>query len=94
MKPVSDARAKEIADFSAVLRAVGTQLAPQASDAERIRLLAELLEAGEPAVKKWWYQQNAPRGGAGKSILRQLRTGNFAGALPEDCAYGLEEAPE
>jgi len=94
MKPISDTRIKEIAAFSAILRSVGAALVPQGSDAERIRLLAELLEAGEPAVKKWWYAQNAPRGGAARSILRQLRTMDFAGALPQDCLAGLESREE
>jgi len=93
MKPISDARTKEIAEFSATLRSVGSQFEVE-SDAERIRLLAELLEAGEPAVKKWWYAQNAPRGGAARSILKQLRTFKFAGALPDDCVAGLRDQEE
>lgn len=94
MKAISEARARDIAEFSAVLRAAGARLIPNGADAERIRVLAELLEAGEPAVKKWWYAQNAPRGGAAKSILKQLRTFDFPGALPEGCEIGLEEREE
>lgn len=72
MKPISDQRTQEIAAFSEAVRAAGQRLAPHAKDALRIRLLAAELGAGEPAVKKWWYGQNAPRGGSAKAILREL----------------------
>ncbi|MBF0268788.1 MAG: hypothetical protein HQL44_09355 [Alphaproteobacteria bacterium] len=72
MKPVSDTRRHEIEAFSEVVRAAAAQLAPEARDAERIRRLAEHLDAGLPAVKKWFYAQNCPRGGAASAILRLL----------------------
>ncbi|MBI5121956.1 MAG: hypothetical protein HZA67_13220 [Rhodospirillales bacterium] len=72
MKPVSDARRHEIEAFSEVVRAAAAKLAPEARDAERIRKLAEHLNAGPPAVKKWFYAQNCPRGGAASAILRLL----------------------
>ena len=72
MKPISTKRKGEIEAFSAAVRAAGERLAPCARDAERIRLLAQELQAGAPAVKKWWYAQNAPRGAAAAAILREL----------------------
>ncbi|CAA6603767.1 hypothetical protein MTBLM1_130019 [Rhodospirillaceae bacterium LM-1] len=72
MKPVSDARRQEIEAFSEAVRAAAARLAPQARDAERIRRLAEHLKAGPPAVKKWFYAQNCPRGGAASAISRLL----------------------
>lgn len=72
MKPVSDTRRHEIEAFSEVVRAAAAKLAPEARDAERIRRLAEHLNAGPPAVKKWFYAQNCPRGGAASAILRLL----------------------
>ena len=93
MKRVSDARAKEIAEFSAILRDTAMGFVAE-SDAERIRIMAELLEAGEPAVKKWWYGQNAPRGGAARAILRQLEAINLQGALPEGCEECLPDHPD
>ena len=72
MKPVSATRAQEIAQFSAAVRAAGARLAPRASDAERIRVLADELGAGAPSVKKWWYGQNAPRGAAAAILLREI----------------------
>ncbi len=72
MKPVSAKRKAEIDAFSVAVRAAGERLGPQARDAERIRLLARELQTGTPAVKKWWYGQNAPRGAAATAILREL----------------------
>lgn len=72
MKPVSAKRRTEIDAFTVAVRAAGERLAPQAKDAERIRLLAQELRTGTPAVKKWWYGQNAPRGAAATAILREL----------------------
>ena len=71
-KPTSAARLAEIEAFSAVVRAAGARLAPAARDAERIRRIAEELGAGVPAVKKWFYGQNAPRGGAARALLRDI----------------------
>lgn len=72
MKPVSAGRKAEIQTFSAAVREAGQRFAPRAKDAERIRLLARELQTGTPAVKKWWYRQNAPRGAAAPAILREL----------------------
>jgi hypothetical protein len=72
MKEISDTRKAEIASFSKAVRAAGTKLAPHGKDAERIRALARHLQAGEAAVKKWWYEQGAPRGGSAVAILAQL----------------------
>jgi hypothetical protein len=72
VKPVSTKRKVEIEAFSVAVHAAGERLAPQAKDAERIRLLARELQTGTPAVKKWWYGQNAPRGAAATAILREL----------------------
>lgn len=72
MKNASEKRTAEIAEFSAVVRAAGERLAPKARDAERIRRLADELGAGIPAVKKWFYAQNAPRGASAGMILREL----------------------
>lgn len=72
MKPVSAKRRAQIDAFTVAVRAAGEHLAPQAKDAERIRLLAQELQTGTPAVKKWWYGQNAPRGAAATAILREL----------------------
>ena len=72
MKPVSAKRKAEIEAFSTAARAAGERLAPRAKDAERIRLLARELQTGTPAIKKWWYGQNAPRGAAATAILREL----------------------
>lgn len=78
MKSVSAKRKAEIEAFSVAVRAAGERLAPSARDAERIRLLARELQAGAPAVKKWWYAQNAPRGAAAVAILREL---DFVGVI-------------
>ena len=94
MKPISDTRAKEIAEFAEAVRQAGTQLLPHGKDAERIRFLADALGAGAPAVKKWWYGQNAPRGGAANSILRQLRTGDYDYLVDDDFVYGMPDRPE
>ena len=94
MKTISEERALEISQFSEILRKVGMEMFPKAKDAERIRNMAELLFAGEPAVKKWWYGQNAPRGGAAQAILRQLRTKQFDAELTEDMIYGMPDHPE
>lgn len=75
MKTVSDARKLDIAYFSSAVRAAGERLVPHGSDAERIRRLAEELRAGVPAVKKWFYGQNAPRGCAAQAILALLEGG-------------------
>jgi hypothetical protein len=72
VKAVSAKRRAEIDAFTVAVRAAGERVAPQAKDAERIRLLAQELQAGTPAVKKWWYGQNAPRGAAATAILREL----------------------
>jgi hypothetical protein len=78
VKSISANRKAEINTFSAAVRATGERLAPCARDAERIRLLARELQAGVPAVKKWWYAQNAPRGAAAAAILREL---DFVGVI-------------
>jgi len=71
-KPTSDKRVAEIEAFASVVRAAGARLAPAARDAERIRRIAEELGAGVPAVKKWYYAQNAPRGSAARVLLREI----------------------
>lgn len=69
MKKVSNARKLDIAYFSTAVRAAGERLVPNGSDAERIRRLAEELNAGAPTVKKWFYGQNAPRGAGVEPLL-------------------------
>lgn len=73
MKNVSAERRKEIENFSAAVQAAARRLVPgQASDAERIRRVAEHLGAGSSAVKKWFYGQHSPRGGAAKALLQLI----------------------
>lgn len=69
---VSDSRRQQILAFSAVVRDAGAKLGPKVGDAERIRLIAHYLQAGEPAVRTWWYAYNCPRGGSAVAIQAQL----------------------
>jgi len=83
MKLVSDKRKLEISVFSSVVRAAGQKLIPNEGDddrrdADRIRAIADYLGIANPsghpspAVKKWWYGQNAPARPAAKLIVDKL----------------------
>ena len=73
MKSKDPKRLADIQAFSSAVRKAGKILDPKGVDAAQIRALANYLGAGEPAVKKWWYGQNAPSGWAAAVILEKLK---------------------
>ena len=92
----SPKRQAEIAEFCQLLRAAGEKLVPREGsddrkDFERMRAVATYLGiengagAPNPAVKKWWYEQAAPRGIAAKAIIERL------GKLTADVVFDFTE---